>query len=208
LLGDRLLKLANMGVVGFHPTLLPFNRGRHPIIWALVLGLKETGSTFFFMDSGVDSGDILSQKKVPIFESDNARTLYDRICSIALKQISEFLPLLISGKHQCIKQNSSTSNLWRKRSKQDGVIDWRMPAVAIYNLVRALSDPYPGALIIHRLNEIKVLDVEIISGKIFSSEPGKVVGVKCGMPIINCGIDSICLLNTTPALDLKIGDYV
>lgn len=208
LLGDGLLKLPNMGVIGFHPTLLPSNRGRHPIIWALVLGLEETGSTFFFMDSGVDSGDILSQKKIPIYDSDNARMLYNRICSVALKQISEFLPLLISGEYHRIKQNSAVSNLWRKRSKKDGLIDWRMPAKAIHNLVRALTDPYPGALIIHQLNEIKVLEVEIISGNISNCEPGKVVGIKSGKPVINCGIDSICLLNTDPILDLKVGEYI
>ena len=52
-----------MGILGYHPSLLPFNRGRHPIIWALALGLKETGSTFFFMDENADTGDIVSQKK-------------------------------------------------------------------------------------------------------------------------------------------------
>jgi methionyl-tRNA formyltransferase len=208
LLGEKLLRIPNMGVVGFHPTLLPANRGRHPIIWALVLGLEETGSTFFFMDSGADSGDILSQKKIPIYDSDNARTLYDRICSVALKQISEFMPFLISGTYQRIKQNSTVSNLWRKRSKKDGVIDWRMPAKAIYNLVRALSDPYPGALIIHQLNEIKVLDVEIISGNILNCEPGKVIAINSGKLVINCGIDSICLLSTDPILNAKVGECI
>jgi len=208
LLGEKLLRIPNMGVVGFHPTLLPANRGRHPIIWALVLGLEETGSTFFFMDSGADSGDILSQKKIPIYDSDNARTLYDRICIVALEQISEFMPSLISGTYQRIKQNSTVSNLWRKRSKKDGVIDWRMPAKAIYNLVRALSDPYPGALIIHQLNEIKVLDVEIISGNILNCEPGKVIAINSGKLVINCGIDSICLLSTDPILNAKVGECI
>ena len=208
LLGDNLLKLANMGVVGFHPTLLPANRGRHPIIWALALGLKETGSTFFFMDSGADSGDILSQKEVSIQDSDTARILYDRICMVALDQIAEFLPALISNNYQRITQDLSAANSWRKRSIRDGLIDWRMSATAIYNLVRALSAPYPGALMSYQSKDIKVLEVEIIPGKIDGDEPGKVVGVKNGKPIIKCGTDSICLSSAFPVLDLNIGDYV
>jgi methionyl-tRNA formyltransferase len=66
LIREPLLGIPKLGVVGFHPTALPANRGRHPLIWALVLGLKETASTFFFMDEGADSGDILSQVKVSI----------------------------------------------------------------------------------------------------------------------------------------------
>ena len=66
LLKKELLQIPPMGVIGYHPTALPKNRGRHPITWALNLGLKETASTFFFMDDGIDSGDILSQKKVLI----------------------------------------------------------------------------------------------------------------------------------------------
>ena len=63
----------------FSPGLTPQNRGRHPIIWTLALGLCETGSTFFFMDEGADSGDILSQKKITILPEDNAGSLYQKL---------------------------------------------------------------------------------------------------------------------------------
>ena len=66
LLKAEILGVPKMGVIGFHPTLLPRNRGRHPLIWALVLGLKQTGTTFFKMDEGADSGNILSQKVISI----------------------------------------------------------------------------------------------------------------------------------------------
>lgn len=61
----ELLEITPMGVIGFHPAALPNNRGRHPIIWALALGLNETASTFFKMDEGADTGDIVSQVKIP-----------------------------------------------------------------------------------------------------------------------------------------------
>jgi methionyl-tRNA formyltransferase len=208
LLSHEILKLTVMGVVGFHPSLLPANRGRHPIIWSLALGLEQTGSTFFFMDADADSGDILSQKIVPIFHSDNARTLYDRIVMVALAQISEFLPQLISKDYGRTAQNSRLANSWRKRSKIDGEIDWRMSATSVYNLVRALSDPYPGATVTYQEVEYKVLDVEVISEKSVNIEPGKILGLKNFRPIIKCGIDCVCLTTTQPDLKVKIGDYL
>jgi len=72
-----LLTLPPLGVIGFHPAALPANRGRHPLIWALVLGLTETASTFFFLDQGTDSGDILSQVVVRIAPEDDAGLLYE-----------------------------------------------------------------------------------------------------------------------------------
>ena len=145
LLKTDLLKLAPLGVLGYHPAALPANRGRHPLIWALILGLKETGSTFFFMDDGADSGDILSQHPIKIFNNDNAGSLYKRITETALEQIDEFLPTLQSGDCNKIKQDHSKSNTWRKRYKNDGKIDWRMSAITIHNLVRGLTKPYIGA---------------------------------------------------------------
>lgn len=97
LLSAGLLKIPPLGVLGFHPAALPANRGRHPIIWALALGLTDTASTFFFMDDGADSGDIVSQKSVSIGGEDGAGTLYENITSTALSQFQELIPKLIDG---------------------------------------------------------------------------------------------------------------
>ena len=94
LLKKNLLTLAPMGVLGFHPSKLPQNRGRHPLIWAISLGLKKCASTFFFMEDEADSGEILSQRDLDILSTDDAQVLYDKIVNIALLQIEEFLPLL------------------------------------------------------------------------------------------------------------------
>ena len=137
LLKKNILTLAPMGVLGFHPSELTKNRGRHHLIWALVLGLKKSASTFFFMNEGTDSGKILSQKKFDILENDDAQILYDKFVNIALLQIEEFLPQLEKKTYQTIKQNDEASNTWRKRTKIDGQINFRMSSQAIYNLVRA-----------------------------------------------------------------------
>ena len=84
LLRKEVLDLAPFGVIGFHPSPLPANGGRHPIIWALALGLQETASTFLFMDEDADSGDIISQEVISIFPSDDANSLYLRITNTAI----------------------------------------------------------------------------------------------------------------------------
>lgn len=150
LIKTEILNFPKMGVIGFHPSLLPRNRGRHPIIWALMLGLQETGSTFFFMDEGADSGDILSQRRVKIYDDDDAQSLYDRIIDTALEQIEHFVPQLINQTFKKLKQNHGDANIWRKRGMNDGEIDFRMSSRAIYNLVRALTRPYVGAHVFYK----------------------------------------------------------
>ncbi len=175
LIKNELLSLAPMGAVGYHPAKLPQNRGRHPIIWALALGLKRSASTFFFMDEKADSGDIISQKEFEILDSDDAKTLYDKIIQLSLIQIEEFVPQLKDNTYTRIKQDQVLSNIWRKRNKADGKIDFRMSSKAIYNLVRALTKPYVGAYIEYKENDISIWKVKIIENNDTNIESGKVI---------------------------------
>ena len=175
LIKRELLALAPAGVVGFHPAKLPQNRGRHPLIWALALGLKKSASTFFFMNENADCGDILSQKDFDISESDCAQTLYNKVINIALMQIEEFIPHLKNKSFKRIKQNHKIANTWRKREKTDGKIDFRMSSKAIYDLVRALSKPYPGAYILYKKKEVIVWQVKIVKNDQDNIECGKIL---------------------------------
>lgn len=208
LLKKELISIPPMGVVGFHPSALPENRGRHPLVWALVLGLKETGATFFFMDEGTDSGDILSQRRISIDDDDDAGTLYEKVTVSALNQIDSFLPLLSSGGYCRIKQNDAISNTWRKRSRADGLIDWRMSARSIHNLVRGLAKPYIGASFEAQGREIKVWKTEVVSADFPNDEPGKIVMRSGTQPVVKCGEQAISLLVTEPSIDLDVGSYL
>ena len=208
LLKDNLLNLAPLGVIGYHPAALPANRGRHPLIWAIILGLKETASTFFFMDDGADSGDILSQHPINISENDTAETLYNRIIEVALKQVEEFFPALITGDYKKVKQDHSISNTWRKRVENDGEIDWRMSATTIHNLVRGLTKPYAGAHFNLQGKIIKVWEAELIINSEKNIEPGKVITVDEGGVVIKTGENAIRLIKTIPVLDIKEGSYL
>ncbi|WP_295583625.1 formyltransferase family protein [uncultured Lamprocystis sp.] len=209
LLRKPVLELAPLGVVGFHPAALPRNRGRHPIIWALVLGLSETASTFFFMDEGADSGDILSQRSIVIDPQDDARSLYDKVVATALQQIGEFVPQLAAHANPRIPQDVARSNSWRKRGRADGLIDWRMSASSIHNLVRGLTHPYVGAEFQLAGQTCKVWKSRVVAAVPANIEPGKVIGHdEARKPIIKCGEEALCLVETEPEFAPVCGAYL
>lgn len=208
LLKEDLLAAAPLGVVGFHPAALPANRGRHPLVWALALGLEKTASTFFFMDAGVDSGDILSQHVIEIDPHDDAGTLYKKVCTTALEQIAQFVPRLANGSFARELQNHAQANTWRKRCVADGKIDWRMSARSIHNLVRALTKPYVGAHFVIDGKDIKVWKSMVLCDAPANAEPGKVLGIHDGAPVIKCGQDALCLLATEPTFIPIEGRYL
>jgi methionyl-tRNA formyltransferase len=147
--------LAAIPCVGSHPALLPQNRGRHPLIWARVLGLKETGLTFFRLGVGADDGPILCQARFSIDDSDDASTLYAKMEDSARRMIPDLVEKLVA-KDPGEEQDHSRANSWRKRDKGDGQIDFRMSSRQIDLLVRALTHPYVGAHVVCGDREVKV----------------------------------------------------
>jgi methionyl-tRNA formyltransferase len=204
LLSDSVLQAATRGVVGFHPAALPANRGRHPIVWALALGLTQTASTFFLMDSGADSGPILSQISIDINHADDAASLYAKVVELIPYQIESIVRGLNDGSIVPKSQDQSRATYWRKRSAEDGRIDWRMEPSAVRNLVRSLARPYPGAHFSHQGREVKVWKCSELTEGLPNDEPGKVLAVNGRVITVRCGRGSVLLieheLDTLPAL--------
>ncbi|OUS31478.1 hypothetical protein A9Q99_02610 [Gammaproteobacteria bacterium 45_16_T64] len=188
ILPREFIELPEYGIIGFHPAELPKNRGRHPIIWALALGLESTASTFFKMDESADSGPILSQEPVGISTEDNARSLYDKILALIPAQVRGFT-LALSAKSAVFKeQDHELSNEWRKRSRKDGIIDWRMHAEDIRNLIRALCPPYPGAELYICGQPHQVYSAKIHNGILGKNiEPGRVLFKEGANFCVKCG---------------------
>ncbi len=196
LIKKELLTLPPRGVVGYHPSLLPKNRGRHPIIWALVLGLNKSGSSFFFMDEGADSGDLISQASFDITLMDTAETLYTKFTEKALQQLDEFVPKLRENTLVPQKQDHRKASYWRKRGMKDGEIDFRMSTMAIYNLVRALTKPYVGAHVMYKGEPIIVWEAEVLAFDQQHIEPGRVLEIRDHNSIVVKTYDgAICLVN-------------
>lgn len=194
LLGLKMLRLAPFGVIGYHPAALPQNRGRHPLIWALALGLEKTASTFFVMDEGADSGGIVSQVDVEISVEDDAKSIYSKISELIPTQIEQIVYSLCDGQFDPVPQDNAKASYWRKRDSADGRIDWRMTATAIYNLVRALSPPYPGATASYASENFRVWKCTPLPLAHENIEPGKVISVSNNTFTVKCGDGAVQVL--------------
>ena len=200
--------MPRIGAIGFHPAPVPLGRGRHPIIWALALGLEHTASTFFWMNNQADSGDIVSQYPVPIGQADDAAALYKRIMDTAERQLREFVPLLSAGIFPRTPQKTERVVTWRKRSKADGLLDFRVSAKSAYNLVRALAPPYPCAHLCYGAEEIHIHRASIVSYPCSGDEPGKVLRSDKNGILVKCGEDALLILEHTFSRLPQEGEYL
>lgn len=207
ILKKNIYSLPRIATIGFHPTELPKNRGRHPIIWSLVLGLKKTASSFFIIDSEKpDSGTIISQKIIKIMDNDNATTLYKKIIKKSSDQLQQII-IFFKKKRKLVKNKIFKSNSWRKRNYDDGRIDWRMSSKNIFNLVRALQKPYMYAHFFLNNEEFKILRCKIIRFKDkkndLNIEPGKVLLKRKSFFDVKCGEGVIRVLKTNKTINLN-----
>lgn len=145
LLGREVLAIPPGGVIGFHPTLLPEGRGRAPIAWTLIHGLQRSGATLFYLDEGVDSGDIIAQREFEISIEDTAGTVYQKAVAILVELLRAYFPLLRQGRAPRTPQDHRRATYWPRRRPEDGWIHWKRPRLEVYNWVRGLTHPYPGA---------------------------------------------------------------
>lgn len=209
LISVDLINSTKLGAVGYHPAFLPYNRGRHPIIWSLVLGLSETASTFFLLEEDADSGPILNQKVFSIQHDDSAEALYAKLLKMIPEQIDDIILSLVGGTMKPVVQDNIQANYLRKRSRKDGLIDWRMATYSIYNLVRALSKPYPGAEMMYNGEYVKIWSVITHSAEVAANiEPGKVIYLSPLGPVVKTGDGAICLTKMDPKLKLAVGEYL
>lgn len=209
ILDEDILDMPRLGCVGFHPAQLPFNRGRHPLIWALALGLERTASTLFLMDATADTGKIISQKDIKIDYADDAESLYNKVMEKAANQLVEVLRGFENNTLNVVDQSAKEGNAWRKRGKEDGKIDWRMSSRGIYNLVRALTRPYVGAHILYQGKEYKVWKVrEIYDSRYENIEPGKVINVKSDQNFLVKTGDNLIEVLECDSIQIKNDEYL
>ena len=146
LLPDAILNSATIGAFNLHGSLLPKYRGRAPVNWMIVNGEREAGMTLHHMVARADAGDIVAQRACAIDDNDTALTLYRKLVPLGAEMIREYHPLIVAGRAPRTTQDSDAGQLFRPPpAREDGRIDWRWPARRIFNLVRAVTHPYPGA---------------------------------------------------------------
>ena len=140
-----LLALAPRGAYNMHGSLLPEYRGRVPTNWAVLNGATETGATLHEMTAKPDAGAIVAQTPVPILPDDTAAQVFDKVTVAAEQTLWRVLPALLAGDAPHLPNDLSQGSYYGGRKPEDGRIDWSQPAQQVYNLMRAVAPPYPGA---------------------------------------------------------------
>lgn len=141
---SELLKVGKIPIIGFHPSKLPLDRGRSVLAWQIEEGYTETALTMFYYSDIPDAGDIIAQEPIKIDPEDYISDVLKKIDKATYNMMRSYFPLIRQGKAQRIKQGPGTVR--RLRNESDQIIDWDRPSREIYNKIRAISHPYPGAL--------------------------------------------------------------
>ena len=185
ILGKDLLSLAPHGAINVHGSLLPRYRGAAPIQWAVANGEPETGVTIMQMDEGLDSGDMLLQRAMPIGPADTAEALSPRLAALGGEALVEALALLTAGKLAPVRQDASEVTLAPILTKEDGKVDWTRAAAVVAARLRGFT-PWPGAFTTLDGKTVKLLEVEVLDaaarGDAGTGEKvaGRGLAVSCG----------------------------
>ncbi|MFJ2280347.1 bifunctional UDP-4-amino-4-deoxy-L-arabinose formyltransferase/UDP-glucuronic acid oxidase ArnA [Pseudomonas sp. NPDC087803] len=190
LLSEPLLALAKKGAFNLHGSLLPRYRGRAPANWVLVNGETETGVTLHRMVKRADAGAIVAQQRVAIERSDTGLTLHAKLRTAASDLLRDTLPNMLQGKITETAQDESKATVFGRRTPADGKLVWAKPAEELFNLVRAVTRPYPGAFCAVGEHKLIVWSAEVVKGN-EGQAPGRVISVD---PLrIACGQDSLVI---------------
>jgi methionyl-tRNA formyltransferase len=185
----RLLDLAPLGAFNMHGSYLPRYRGRAPLNWAIIHGEDHTGVSLHVMVKEADAGDLVDQEKIPIGPDEPAGAVLPRVRAAAVSVLSRQLDALLAGHAPRTPQNHALATYFGKRTPEDGRLDWNRPAREVFNLIRAVSRPFPGAFSdVSRQGQISRLVVwwgRVIPGPNPTLPPGYIA--KLNPLTISCG---------------------
>ena len=188
LLPLELIDLAPLGAVNLHPSLLPQYRGRAPINWAILHNEQRFGLTAHFVDSGMDTGDIISQRCYDLRLDQDVGDALELLYPLYREITGEVLKYFLSGNVPRTPQDHDKATSYPRRVPKDGAIDWRWSARRILNLIRAVARPYPGAFASLDGKIIKIwkasLDAELPTIK---AAPGTVLHYDQQSLYVHCG---------------------
>lgn len=194
LLPEPLIALAPLGAFNLHGSLLPKYRGRAPVNWMLVNGEREGGVTLHHMVARADAGDIVAQRAVEITDDDDALTLYRKIVPAGAALVRECHPLIVAGRAPRRSQDLEAGSYFGRRRPEDGRIDWNWPARRIFNLVRAVTHPYPGAFCFVDGRKLYVWRARIGRERGICGRPGTIIACAAAESIeIAAGAGSVIL---------------
>lgn len=194
LLKRPLLELPRVAALNLHGSYLPAYRGRCPVNWVLVNGETETGVTLHHMIEKPDAGDIVVQRRVDISDADTAHSLYGKLTQAAEGMLAEVLPLILSGQAPRLPQDHTRASYYGGRRPEDGHFHWGDSARNIYNLIRAVTHPYPGAFTEFAGGRLRVWWASPYPG-LKADTPGTVSALENNYPIVATGMGHLRLIS-------------
>jgi methionyl-tRNA formyltransferase len=206
------MRLARLGLIGAHASFLPHDRGSAPINWAIIRGERETGNTLMWLVEGVDEGDIIDQRAFAISPYDTCASLYAQVAATNRDMLLALLPRLLAGERPGRPQPRGDEALLPRRRPADGRINWDSPAGSVYDFVRALTRPYPGAFGTLDGKQWWVWDAALLPdlGVALAAEPGEVIGpvisptdAACGQ-LVACGSGALVVLEIEDAAGTRL----
>jgi methionyl-tRNA formyltransferase len=195
ILRPAVLDLPRYGCINIHGSLLPRGRGAAPIQAAILDGDTETGITIMKMDPGVDTGPILSQRSIPITPDDTGGTLFAKLTPIGAQLLLETLPRYLSGELVPQPQPAEGATYAPMLKKEDGLLDFNQPAIALERRVRAFQ-PWPGTWFDWKGMPLKVVRTSVSE----ANSPGAGARIKIeGRPAMGTGQGILILEEVQPA---------
>ena len=174
LIPPSIFSQASLGAYNMHGSYLPAYRGRAPLNWSIVNGEDHCGVTLHVLEEGFDTGDIVDAERVEIGPQEYVGDVVPRIAAAAVSVLSRSLDSLLAGNPKLSPQDVSKATYFGKRTPEDGRIDFTKPARDVFNLIRAVSRPYPGAFFERDGRKVLVWRATV-DGPVGGAAPGSVV---------------------------------
>ncbi|MBQ8093017.1 MAG: methionyl-tRNA formyltransferase [Clostridia bacterium] len=188
ILPERLLEIPTVGTVGTHAALLPHNRGSAPVNWALIHGETVTGNTMMWLSKDVDAGAIVDQISFPITLFDTCKTLYDEVAKTNAVMLSRLIDALERGERPVLPiENRTDEPILPRRRPKDGLLNWHQSANAVYDFIRALTMPYPGAFSFLNGHRYLLWKASVLPLKT-TAAPGTILGTGVGFEMNGTGL--------------------
>lgn len=193
----EILDYPRLGCINVHGSLLPKLRGGAPIHHAIMDGLEETGITIMYMDVSMDSGDIISQRSIPITDSDNVGILWDKLSLLGRDLLLDTLPSIIDGTNDRIKQDESLVTFGYNVKREEEHLDFNNTSRKVFNHIRGLN-PWPSAYAVLDDQEMKIYDSEILDKDFSTKTCGEIVDVNKDGIVVKTVDGSIVLKTIKP----------
>jgi len=183
ILRPEVLAIPSRGCLNVHASLLPRWRGAAPIPAAILAGDEETGVTIMLLDEGMDTGPILAQASLPIRPEDTTGSLTERLATLGADLLIATLPRWLAGEIQPRPQDHSQATMCRPLRKEEGRLDWSLPAIELERRVRAYN-PWPGAYTTWHGRRLKVLCAAPLSDWRGPQPPSQVIALPEGTAVV------------------------